>query len=461
MSIQQVQPLHPCSPLTREERRRQREEHKEIEEKRQLLRELDQVEDMNPQQVQQQLDQFQQIIQQMQQAQDEHKREVDELKNQQQNQNMVTSQEMKVAEQQNYFAPIFNPILYPNGPNMAAAQNHEIRQWDDFLKEYKPKLEEAVDAGNWFGVFENSCTIHDIPLEKRYKKLISTIMAAPLRAKLLKKSTFFQANDNYRIRYEKLRKWLCTDSKMIRSVLDAEKDIFKWYKTEKTLLLNCEKFLEKVDHFMYTIRFAITHGVNQAIFDILSEQKLFKLFVQKVGQDRIRQEAEKYCQIRNLAVLGIICKQVDTEITIPAEYKLRAAPKEVNCINTGGDKVLETNIYNDEPENEEEVNYIYNRRGGYANYGNYRGISRDSSGRFARPNNNYGGNYRGKRRYNFNNRNNNQYRRRRNGGRGGYKPQHQFIKDYKYKSKVCSYCVKYGHLESDCYARLEHKNIKR
>ncbi len=274
-------------------------------------------------------------------------------------------------------------------------------------------------------------------------------MAAPLRSKLLKKSTFFQANDNYRVRYEKLRKWLCTDSKMIRSVLDAEKGILKWYKTEKTLLLNCEKFLEKVDHYIYTIRFAVTHGVNRARFDILSEQRLFKLFVQKVGQDRIRQEAEKYCQTRNLAVLKIICKQVDTELTIPAEYKLRTTPKELNCIDgREADQV--------EPGDEEEINYIYNqRRGGYR--GNYRGNGR----RFPQPSGGYG-NYR---QYKIPQYNNNYYRggrrsrnSRRYGPRGGYR---SGIQKTQYKSKICTYCVKYGHLESDCYAKLAAQKLQK
>ncbi len=162
------------------------------------------------------------------------------------------------------------------------------------------------------------------------------------------------------------------------------------------MILNCEKFLEKVDNYIYAIQFSITHGINQARFDIISEQKLFKIFVQKVGQDRIRQEAEKYAQYRNLSVLRILCKQVDKEITVPVEYKVMKPPRpraEVQLIDDH-----EAQFINDqmdrpgdfEEEDEDEINYVQ------------------------------GGRYNGYRRQSYGNRNRNYGNRNRSGNRGGY-----------------------------------------
>eukprot|EP01084_Bolivina_argentea_P055495 101724_1 len=133
--------------------------------------------------------------------------EIDELKNQQVNQQMVSSAEMKQAEGVNYFANVFIHLAYPAGANMAAVANWQLKQWDDYLNSYQPLLTEAVDAGTWFGVYENSCNLQDIPIQKRFKKLIAKILGDKLRAKLVKKPAFFAALNDDAAKYLKLRKW--------------------------------------------------------------------------------------------------------------------------------------------------------------------------------------------------------------------------------------------------------------
>ncbi|MCP4143485.1 MAG: hypothetical protein GY755_24895, partial [Chloroflexi bacterium] len=250
----------------------------------------------------------------------------------------------------------------------------------------------------WFGVFENSCAINEIPLEKRYKKLISEIMSPELRSKLLKKSTFFNNINGAVDRYEALRKWLCKETELIASVIEAHNAIKGWQKTEKTLLLNFEKFQEKIDHYVYAIRFAVTHGIAESRFDVATEPSLFKLFVQRVGQDRIRQEAEKYAGERNIAVLKILCKQVDKELSIPLEYQVPArrstsATAEINVLEDeeyGGDVNFET--MTDAEILYYSRNYNYRpSRGQFRKYNNG-GYNNRSRKRFPTNNSNYNNN---------------------------------------------------------------------
>ncbi len=247
--------------------------------------------------------------------------ELAELKSQQVNQQMVTTNEMKQAENTNYFQDVFVNLVYPLGANLANAANWQLKQWDDYLNSYSPKLEAKMDAATWFGVYENSCGLQDIPINKRYKKLISTILSPTLRAKLVKKQDFFAGAANDTERYERIRKWLCTDEKMMKSVNDTEKAIKEWSPTKETLALNYDDFVERIDSYIYSIRFAVSHGINQSRFDLLSESFLFKLFVRKTKQDKIRQEAEKFTSVRNVSTLQKIVQQLNKEISIPTEYK--------------------------------------------------------------------------------------------------------------------------------------------
>ncbi len=274
-----------------------------------------------------------QILQQQthQQAQNfieekkEMKAQIDELKNQQVNQNLASTTDMKTAEQVNFFQGIFTPLVYAAGPPLNAAQNYQIKLWDQFLNDYTPKLKADIDASNWFGVFENSCRMHDIPLAKSYQKLYSCILSKELQAKLLKKSArFFENANTDRERYRRLRKWLCTDDKLMKSVADALAAVKSWSRTQSTLLLNYDSYIECIEHYIYTVRFAVTHGINQNRFDIPTETFLFINFVQKVGEDRIRQDADKFSTVRNLSVLGLVVKSLNKEVSVPTEYKEEA-----------------------------------------------------------------------------------------------------------------------------------------
>ncbi len=378
-----------------------------------------------------------------------------QLQNLQVNKHMVGHQEMKDAEAVDYFATVFQPLVYPPGADVANAQHYEVKQWNDFLKNYTPKLTRKTDASTWFGVFENSCTMNDIPLEVRYKKLVSVLLDDDLKAKLLKKTTFFDGAVTSVQKYDRLRKWLCTDEALINSVQKAEDAIMNWVMAEKTLLLGCEKYLELVDHYIYAVRFAVTHGIDQSRFDVCSESRLFKNFVRKTKKDRIRQEAEKYVRRRNLTVLQIICKQVDKEISIPKEYQAEKKTPQAGDIYGIENEYenVDQDVYgptDEVPVDDPEVYYTqqgrysngsrrqYRARGGYNNYrsksyGNNYG-SRGGYNNYGGYNNNRGG-YRGQR-----------------GGYGG--PQGNNNRPQaRSKNIICEYCARTGHTVSVCYAK--------
>ncbi len=101
-------------------------------------------------------------------------------------------------------------------------------------------------------------------------------MEENLRKKIARNSAFFNGYNTVAAKYQRVRKWLCNDDLLIQSINDAEQRIENWTRNKKSLILNYESFMEVIDSYIYTIRFAVTHGINQARIDVMTEQKLDK-----------------------------------------------------------------------------------------------------------------------------------------------------------------------------------------
>ncbi len=422
-----IRPL-PIRPLPREEKSstplntpertlRQVNRQRRIEEMNDLQRQINELANA----FQHQQDQFADEKKQMAD-------EIDELKNQQVNQQMVSHAEMKQAEGVNYFANVFIHLAYPAGANMAAVANWQLKQWDDYLNSYQPLLTEVVDAGTWFGVYENSCNLQDIPIQKRFKKLIAKILGDKLRAKLVKKPAFFAGLNDDAAKYLKLRKWLCTDDSMMKAVTKAQETLRKWVKNKDTLLLNYQDYVEHVDNYIYSIRFGVTHGIRQSRFDVLTEAALFKLFIKRMGEDRIRQEAEKFTRIRNISTLGVIVKQLNNEVSIPTEYQDLKPPRNGN--NTPSLMVIDGNESTDEPHFDEQGELYYVNRP-------------DRPRRYYPSRSRFGNTQNRTNQYNRNNRNNRTNNR--------YNNNRSRTARFEYwKLPFCALCISYGHKTEDC-----------
>ncbi len=323
-----------------------------------------------------------------------------------------------------------NKLTYPvNGIIDANTPSFKLKKWDDFIAKYSPKLSAATtDVPGWMGVFERSCEIHRIPLEKRYDGLISVVMDQPLRQKLFNKQNFWKglAANNIAGRYLRVRKWLVDELELIENVHTAARKIQTWRPQFNRLSKDFEEWTELIERYIYQVRFAISHGIEPARIEPISESKLFNWFVVATGKDMIRKEASKHTAIKNIAILKLVIEQLGKEVEIPAEYKHIKA--ELNIIEA--EKPDETN---------EEIEFMgryQSNRNGYNKYNQY-GINNNfSRGRDRRRNDRY------KR---------NGFRNRINGNKKGNWSD----------SLYCSHCGRTNHVISKCFMKDKSKKIKK
>ncbi len=234
------------------------------------------------------------------------------------NRNAATNDEYRQATNVNYFRQVNTILVYAPGQIIDNdTPTWKIRQWDQILRNYQPKLKMDSDIATWFGIFENSCSLNEIPIETRFRQLMANIMEAKLQEKLLKKTGFFDGIGQTVAKYKKLRKWLCSEETMIQSIQKERIALLKWTKlANKTLIENLEDFQTKINNYIYQIRFAITHDVEPQTFDIISEQELFKVFMKQIPEAAIEKTANKYTPIKNITVLGLICKQLNKDVKL-------------------------------------------------------------------------------------------------------------------------------------------------
>ncbi len=182
------------------------------------------------------------ILQQLQQLQ--------QLQNQVHiNRNQAANDEYDTAANENYFRNVFTPIVYPqNAVIDANTSSYKLRNWDSFLRNYKPKLTENSNISTWFGIYEKACEINEVPLEKRVPALIAGIMNENLQKKILQDQDFFEAIQpgNYLGRYNRIIRSLVKDRTLMKSITDAKKEIINWKPTSKILGDTYDEFMKKI-----------------------------------------------------------------------------------------------------------------------------------------------------------------------------------------------------------------------
>ena len=356
----------------------------------------------------------------------------------------VSKEELHRAENQEIFKDIKEKLVYPLGRDITGLADSERRHvtstWERFARDYSPKLTESSNIPRWLLAYENSCDLYNMDLEFRYKKLLQTIMDSDLRARHASEMTtiYDGIDDNARAKYKALRTWLAPKSKLRNWVMEAKRQMLGWTPGDKSILENIGSFKKTVHSYRYQVRFAHTHGVRTREFNNRpKEAELVQLFCARSKRDKIRIKLQQLSETENLAVLTLICEQLDTEITIPLGYKKE---KEMTASIFVLDEQSQTTYSEDEANveflsegqvqealaSDEQVLYIRRNNGGYRP-GRYR--NNWSRGNWRSRQNNRGS-YRGRGR-----------------GRGNFRKTDSRANS----GKICTECIQPGHTKEDCF----------
>ncbi len=341
------------------------------------------------------------------------------------------------AEARDIMANLTQPIVYPLGRQLAneglldAEYRSIIRRWESFCLKYEPKLAKSSNIPKWFCAFENSCEVYNMSLEFRYKKIIQMVMDDDLRRKhAIEKTEIYDGiGPGYPQRYAAVRQWLTPLSSLRITVTKALRALQAWTPSGKSIAENLRDFKTYIHEYIYQVRFAITHGMKAREFNSAPlESTLVQDFCAKVNNKKIRIRMQRISDIENIAVLEIVCKQIDSEDIEPLGYKKQS---------TASIYALDTQQQSDEPEieflDEDDLQYIPDQEILWIRHNGQRRPARYRNNRSFRNNRGQNRHY-GSYDRNYTNSSNNSTSSR------------------VFSNEICPECVTRGHNRSTCYS---------
>ncbi|MCP5016750.1 MAG: hypothetical protein GY938_16010, partial [Ketobacter sp.] len=233
----------------------------------------------------------------------------------------------------------------------------------------------------------------------------------------------------YPQRYAAVRQWLTPLSSLRITVTKALRALQAWTPSGKSIAENLRDFKTYIHEYIYQVRFAITHGMKAREFNSAPlESTLVQDFCAKVNNKKIRIRMQRISDIENIAVLEIVCKQIDSEDIEPLGYKKQS---------TASIYALDTQQQSDEPEieflDEDDLQYIPDQEILWIRHNGQRRPARYRNNRSFRKNRGQNRHY-GSYDRNYTNSSNNSTSSR------------------VFSNEICPECVTRGHNRSTCYS---------
>ncbi|MCP4478775.1 MAG: hypothetical protein GY818_11855, partial [Planctomycetaceae bacterium] len=96
--------------------------------------------------------------------------------------------------------------------------------------------------------------------------------------------------------------------------MKAHRNIVSWTPAKKSLAENLRAYKSLIHSYRYVVRYALTHGVKRREFNNRpQEATLVQDFCAKMNKSQVRIRMQKISDIENVAVLEIVCQQIDSE----------------------------------------------------------------------------------------------------------------------------------------------------
>ncbi|MCP4991606.1 MAG: hypothetical protein GY928_37775 [Colwellia sp.] len=163
--------------------------------------------------------------------------------------------------------------------------------------------------------------------------------------------------------------------------MKAHRNIASWTPAKKSLAENLRAYKSLIHSYRYVVRYALTHGVKRREFNNRpQEATLVQDFCAKINKSQVRIRMQKISDIENVAVLEIVCQQIDSEDCDPLGYKSQTTKASIYLMGSSDTEIAESDIELIEDEfaidSQEEIFYVnFDGRRRPARWNNSRGRS--------------------------------------------------------------------------------------
>ena len=259
------------------------------------------------------------------------------------------------------------------------------KQYKELFSSYE-NLTKRSNAITWFTNFEYACNVYKVPTSIRYLKLTTKLFDEEMKQKFMAERLHVDLTS-----IEKIKNWLLDIPTVRAHVAKELQAIFNWKQKAKTLVETYKDYKRTVMNYVRAIKTAHFRGLPKMEIeaDKPSELKLHNIFVcglQREYRQKVYRTMEDLTDVRNVAVLEVVCEYLDKIST----GKLG--------INLKSDRVTQSILYSEYEQKEEaevtqEMYYMGNntratrgrgQRGRRPFYGSYRGRNFNRTARSTR-----------------------------------------------------------------------------